>query len=65
VNMTQSNDRRRQAMRLLWVGVIAFVAAVLIRIWTESLAAAVLIGLVAAVVSIAVVWFVGRTSRST
>jgi hypothetical protein len=46
------------------VGVIAFVGAVLIRLWTESLLAAVLIGLFAAAISVAVVWFLDRTSRS-
>lgn len=62
--MTDSTDRPRATMRLLWVGVIAFAAAVLIRLWTESLPAAVLIGLVAAAISIALVWLVGRRSRS-
>ena len=46
------------------MGVIAFVAAVLIRLWTESLLAAVLLGLLAAVISMAVVWFVGWRNRS-
>ena len=62
--MAHSAETRSAMGRLLWVGVIAFVAAVLIRLWTESLLAAVLLGLLAAVVSMAVVWFVGWRSRS-
>jgi len=62
--MAYSADTRSAMGRLLWVGVIAFVAAVLIRLWTESLLAAVLLGLLAAVISMAVVWFVGWRSRS-
>jgi len=62
--MAHSADTRSAMGRLLWVGVIAFVAAVLIRLWTESLLAAVLLGLLAAVISMAVVWFVGWRNRS-
>jgi len=62
--MAYSADTRSAMGRLLWVGVIAFVAAVLIRLWTESLLAAVLLGLLAAVISMAVVWFVGWRNRS-
>lgn len=62
--MAHFTDTRSAIGRLLWVGVIAFAAAVLIRLWTESLLAAVLTGLLAAVISIAIVWFVGWTGRS-
>jgi membrane protein implicated in regulation of membrane protease activity len=61
--MTYSTDRQRPTWRLVWVGVIAFVAAVLSRLWTESLLGAVLIGVLAAVISIAVVWFIDRSGR--
>lgn len=61
--MTIPTDRPRAMGRLLWVGVIALVAAVLIRLWTESLVAAVLFGLLAAVISIAVASLLGWTSR--
>jgi hypothetical protein len=63
--MTRSHDTKFAPSHLLWVGVIAFVAAFLIW-WfnTESLAQTALMGTLSAAISIAIVWFVGWTRRA-
>jgi hypothetical protein len=63
--MSNTRDARFSSTQLLWVGVIAFVAAVLTA-WfrTESLAATLLMGGLSAAISVAIVWFVGWTRRA-
>ena len=58
------NDTSFTTMRLFWVGVIALIAGILTT-WlrTESLPMAVGLGAAAAVISMGIIWFVGRTHR--
>ena len=63
--MTHSHDAGFTASQLFWVGIIALVAAV-ITAWfrTESIALTLLFGVASAVISAAIVWFVGWTRRA-
>ncbi len=63
--MSNSRDAQFPPTQLLWVGVIAFVAAVLTT-WfrTEAVGPTLLLGALSAVISIAIVWFVGWTRRA-
>jgi hypothetical protein len=59
--MTERTGRPQAWTRLVWVGVIAAVAAVLTRLATESLAVVVLTAIASAVISMGIVWLVSRT----
>ena len=63
--MTHPHQTQFSASQLFWVGVIPFTAAVLTT-WfrTESVAVTLLMGGASALISIAIVWFVGWTRRS-
>lgn len=62
--MADINATMPNATRLLWVGVIALVASVIIA-WfrTESLPVTLAFGIASAVISAAIVWFVDWTRR--
>lgn len=63
--MPNSHDTQFSATQLLWVGVIALVAAVLTT-WfrTESITLTLLMGALSAAISVVIVGFVGWTRRS-
>ncbi|HET7645717.1 MAG TPA: hypothetical protein VFM03_04465 [Candidatus Limnocylindria bacterium] len=60
--MSNTRDITTSSRRLFWVGVIALVASVLTT-WlrTESVQATLVFGSAAAVISVAIVWFVDWT----
>jgi hypothetical protein len=62
--MTHWHQIQFSASQLLWVGVIAFTAAILTG-WFSTDSVVVSLGLAAAsaLISVAVVWFVGWTRR--
>jgi len=63
--MTHSRDTQFSTTQLFWVGVIALIPGV-VAAWfrTESIAATVLMGALSAVISVAIVWFIGWTRRA-
>jgi hypothetical protein len=63
--MAHSGDTQFSATQLLWVGVIALVPGLLIT-WfrTESIALTLFMATLSAVISVAVVWFIGWTRRA-
>lgn len=62
--MAYSRNTQFSATQLLWVGVIALVAALLTG-WfrTESVGLTLLLSALSALISVAIVWFVGWTRR--
>jgi hypothetical protein len=62
--MAYPRDTQFSASQLFWVGVIALVAALLTG-WfsTESIGLTLVLSLASAVISVAIVWFVGWTRR--
>lgn len=58
--MTRSDQRTNSAHRIVWVGIIAAVAAVLSRLWTESLLVIIVVAAASAAISMAIVWLVDR-----
>ena len=63
--MTHSHHQRFSASQLFWVGLIAVVAA-LPTAWfrTESIVLTLVMGAASALISVAIVWFVGWTRRA-
>ena len=62
--MSDLNNARFSASQLFWVGIIALVAGTPTA-WfrTESIPVSLLMGLASAMISVAIVWFVGWTRR--
>jgi ABC-type Fe3+ transport system permease subunit len=63
--MTHSRNARFSASQLFWVGIIALVAGTPAA-WfrTQSISVSLLMGLASAIISVAIVWFVGWTRRN-
>jgi hypothetical protein len=63
--MADMYNTRFSPSQLFWVGLIALVAATPTA-WfrTESISVSLLLGLASAIISVAIVWFVGWTRRN-